>query len=291
MEIAYAVLATFGISLAGLFYRDFARNLTPLWMNAYKIITGLTCFFVLLLFENGTNLHFPQLIPFGVLALSGILGLLICDWLLIYAYSTIGVGHTQLLFRFQPLIVTVMSIPFFAQVLNISQWTAVLLFILCILLIRNNDLDAQKSWGWLGVVAATGAVLLDSAAILVTKYSFNLDPSITVTEVNLYRSAGAAFGLGVIRVYRPIGLRARFTQLSLRAKAYVTAGSIIGTFASLYLWTKAISMGNLAVVTAIGGIGPLFAIPIEAIFDRKVPTKRTFIALALSLVAFFLLLR
>jgi drug/metabolite transporter (DMT)-like permease len=66
--------------------------------------------------------------------------------------------------------------------------------------------------------------------------------------------------------------------------------AFLGTFVSLSVWLKAMSMEHLSTVAAIGGTGPLFTNVFEHLTDRKWPSAYLYAALACFLIGFAMLI-
>jgi uncharacterized membrane protein len=87
-----------------------------------------------------------------------------------------------------------------------------------------------------------------------------------------------------------IGLKTTFLKLEPKFKIYAVFSSILGTFLGLFLWLKALSMGNVAQVASMGGLSPVIAVGIESVISRRMPGPHALAALALCLVAVGLLI-
>jgi drug/metabolite transporter (DMT)-like permease len=87
-----------------------------------------------------------------------------------------------------------------------------------------------------------------------------------------------------------LGLKETFFKLEPQYRFLAIAGSTLGTFLGLFLWLKALSMGNVAQVAAMGGLSPVIAVGIESVLTRRLPGPHALVALGLCLVAVALLI-
>lgn len=308
--ILFAVLATLGFTLAGLIYRKYTRprgaasaqtpDLSVFAMNFMKAGVGFACFAAIFIatLANGQPAIARAAVIAG-LAFSGFVGLTVGDYFLIRAYSRVGVARTQMIFRFQPLLLALSGALLFRQWLNPREWAAIACMIACVLLISFERMRYSAGrWDLGGVFDALLTVGLDAIGLLLTRWAFEMQPELTSLEANFWRASGSMLGFFTLFfAFAPLSkgrlsfkkILGEYRNLSGRALIALIGASALGAFVSLWLWLQAIARVNLATVTAIGGCGPVFSTLAESAFERQWPSRYALGALLLSLTGFYLL--
>lgn len=247
-----------------------------------KACVAFVCFVaVLLVFQIPMNVN-----GLGVLflSLSGIIGLMIGDIFLLSAFTHLGSGRVLMIFGFQPMLLGVASFYLFGQPFEWHRLIAVLFFILCLVCFSLESFKEQKNWQVRGITFALIGVFLDACGILLTKKSFEMNPEMSAFLANAIRSGATALGFFVVSFFIPkiVNLKAPFISLSRKERNVVIFASVLGTFASLAFYLKAIQVGHLATISAIAGTSPLFA----TLFEISQGRKKMTLFLALALIFF-----
>lgn len=282
-----AIGANISFAIGSLIYADYSKRFHARWMNFFKAIVALIGFGLFFLYSF--DFDFFNFKQFLGLFLSGFIGLGIGDIFLLYAFSHFGAGRTLMVFGFQPVLLGVMSYFLFAQEVSSSQVFSIGLFILCLLTISHEQFRANRKWEVIGLMAAVAGVFLDGMGVILTRWSFDLDPRLTSMEGNFYRCLGAVISFAFIRFKYPVDYLKFNRQLTSHEWGVLIFGSLMGTFISLGLYLKAVQTGHLASISGIAITGSLFSSAVECIRQRKWPSLHLVFAFALFLVgAFFL---
>jgi drug/metabolite transporter (DMT)-like permease len=293
-ELMYAICGVIAFTTASFLFRAITHRTSPLWMNAFKASVAAISFALWAGIE-GVSKGFPTLGGTMILALigSGLMGLNISDWFMLRSYARMGPARTMIVYRFQPLYLATAGYLLLGQTLNSQQFFAVFLLIACVAVLSHEGKRHRGTWDLAGVGVAFAGMMLDGSGVLLSKWSFQHSPGLTVAQANVIRCVGALLGFFAISQWkRPegIGLVPTFRKLGSRYQALATAGAILGTSVGLFLWLKALSIGNAAQVSAFGGLAPVVAIGIESVLERKWPGPHAIAALILSLAALVLLI-
>jgi drug/metabolite transporter (DMT)-like permease len=286
-----ALVSSFCFASASFIYRRYSLKNGALWMNTFK--TSMACvFFGISVWIRGTYHHFPSVEALILLVISGFLGLIFADLLLLSSYKKIGSGRTLMLTSFNPLFLGVAGWMLFGEVLTIYHSFAIVFLCACLLMLGLEDFKKNKKLELSGLAFAMGAAALDASGLLITRFVFHLDPQLDFQFANLIRLLGAACGFVAINFFfRKIHLISRFQKLPVRDRMLATFSSFLGTFFALSLWILAIKMGKLGVVSAMGGFGPLYATSVECYRNRQFPSRYLLTAGFCFLIGFGLIIR
>lgn len=282
-----ALCSTIIFAFSSVIFQSFAQKFGALWMNAFKASVALFAFSVVFFFSFDGQ--FPYWKSFVFFFISGFVGLNLGDLLLLNAFKRIGSARTLMIFSFQPLMMAAFGYLMFRQALEPQKVLAILFLIACVFVISYERYRSDRRWEWLGPLFAFGGVLLDCAGVLMTRYAFELDDSVSVVEANFYRCLGAGVGFVLMARFFKMSLKKRFTKLKTQTKLLVLLASFSGTFLSLWIYLTALETGHLAKIAAVVGAGPLFTALIESIYFRRWPSRYLWVSLFFFFIGFVIL--
>ncbi|MEK7690328.1 MAG: DMT family transporter, partial [Bdellovibrionota bacterium] len=265
-HLLYAVAAVLSFSTASFFYRHFTAQVGALWTNAFKASVAWAIFLGIsiagLVDGDRTQLAGLEFKTVSILLASGLLGLNISDWLMLRAYHAIGPARTIIVYRFQPLLLAAASYFFWNRALTTPQWLAIGLLLACVLVLARERRAHAGRWDLTGIFLALGAMALDGTGILLSREAFERLPDLSPNMANLVRATGALLGFFFIsRFLIPIRLLEGFRGLRPRARGYAVFSAILGAWLGLTFWLTALKHAeHPAMVSAVGGLSPLFAI-------------------------------
>jgi drug/metabolite transporter (DMT)-like permease len=269
LPILLALGSNISFATASLFFTDFAKKISPTWVNYFKATLAFLCFLIcMLIFQVPTQLPFEL---FVLLVLSGVVGLMIGDIFLLKSFTELGSGRVLMIFGFQPLILGAASYFLFNEHFSLTRLIAILFLIGCLLCFSIESFKEKGHWGIKGITFALVGILLDATGLLLTKSVFNSMPDISIFLVNVIRSGSTVLGFFLVSLVPMFGLKLlpAFRNLNKKDKITISLASILGTFLSLTFYLKAVQIGHLATISAIVGTSPLFATVFEIARGRK----------------------
>jgi drug/metabolite transporter (DMT)-like permease len=280
LSILYALGSNITFATASLYFTDFSKKISPVWMNYFKAAVAFVCFlFVCLVFQINLQISRES---FFYLVVSGWAGLMIGDIFLLRAFTHLGSGRVLMIFGFQPLILGVASYYLFNEGFSLYRLVAILFLMTCLFCFSLESAKEKGHWDLQGILLALLGVGLDACGLLLTKKAFDLTPGISVFLANAIRSGATVFGFLIVSLIPcfQIKLAKPFLSLQKKDKVLVVMASFLGTFLSLACYLHAIQIGHLATISAIAGTSPLFATLFEIYKGRKKMTR--YLALAMS---------
>ena len=267
----FALSATLCFAYASTIFTEFARKISPLWMNAYKVFVAFFAFLITLLILNIWQA--PTSFTIIALLLSGCIGLMIGDIFMLKAMAELGASRMLMIFGLQPFFLGIGGYFLFNQSFSFFNFLGVLFMSLCIFTIRLENYKKSGSWQITGLLAGLAAIVLDGIGILLTRFGFENSKGISPIEVNFIRCIGAILTFFFIYFYKDrIRFRPVWRKLNLTEKRKIMIGSLAGTYISLILYLTAVSKGKLSVVSSVTVTGPMFATLFEYIRTRKRPS-------------------
>lgn len=284
--ILFALAGNLCFSIASLAFTEYARRVTPLWMNATKALVALIALTLTVPLIGLTVWHWHLGL---VLAASGMLVLCVGDLFMLFAMRELGSSRMVMMFGLTPFLTGAGSWLLFGSGLSLASWVGVTLMVACLFCLSLERYRSSGRWQLRGLLLGLLAVVLDAGGLILTKRCFMEWPELHPVQANFFRAVGAGVGFLLMnQFYRPVELRRHFAALSGREAAYVVTASLLGTYVSLLFFFKAMSLGHLSVVSSVAGTGPLFAEAILSVRTRTRPTLLWFLALGFMSVGFAL---
>lgn len=287
----YAFGATLCFAYASTIFTEFARKVSPFWMNSFKAVVALIAFWLSIVFLKTWT---PPSVPTVVALLSsGAIGLMIGDIFMLHAMKELGPSRMLMIFGLQPFVLGTAGYFLFNQNFSWLNFVGVLMMLGCLYTISLESYKKNGHWQLRGMLLGFVAVMLDAIGILMTRHGFDATPGITSIQVNALRCVGAVAGFILLNIfYYPKKDRVYFRPIlktfSSKDKVRLTLAALGGTYLSLMLYLTAISRGQLSVVSSVSVTGPMFAELFECVRFRKVPSPYLFVALAFFLGGFII---
>jgi len=286
--IVYALCANLSFAIGTMFFTHYARKISSIWMNTFKASVAILFFLITVLITSG--FHEISFNNFLIFFVSGFIALGIGDIFLLKAFSIIGPGRTMLLFGFQPIVVGLISFMVLAQGIQNNKLIGILFFIICLVIFSYESFKKSGKWEIQGLVLACIGMLIDGVGIIITRYAFDMNSNLTGFEGNFYRCIGALVAYWLISFYRPIHFVSNFKTLKNKSRLFVIIGSFFGTFLSLAFYLEAIKTAHLATISGIAITSVIFASLLEAIWERKLPSRYLVMAFITFLIGMYFIL-
>lgn len=269
--ILLAFAASCCFSTASIVFARFSKQISSAWMNNVKVAVCWMAICATLLFT--ATWTSASAFSIAALFISGAIGLGIGDIFLLRGFARMGASRTILVFGFQPVVMAIAGSFLFGQPLEWTHAAAIFFFLLCLFVLSLERYKSEGHWEIKGLLFALAGVLLDNVGVLLTRWSFDLSPSLDPLQANLYRCSGALIIFGLIAFIQPIQLVSQFRALSRRDQALAIGASFFGTFLSLSFYLSALKFGHLGTLSALVLTGPLISGLLECWLQRKWPSK------------------
>lgn len=289
--ILFALGATLCFAYSSTIFTEFARKITPFWMNSFKAFVALGAFWLtVIISKSWINPNIHSVIAF---ISSGCIGLMIGDIFMLHAMKDLGASRMLMIFGLQPFFLGIGGYFLFNQSFSLLNFFGVLLMLCCLYTISLESYKKSGSWQLRGMLLGLIAILMDAIGILLTRFGFDTSPGISSVQVNAIRCIGAVMGFFLVNyLYYPkkeqVHFKSEWTLLSRNEKIKIVIGSLGGTYCSLMLYLHAVSKGQLSVISSVSVTGPMFAGIFECVRSRKLPSLYLFAAFIFFLGGFFI---
>ena len=225
----------------------------------------------------------------GVLFVSALVGLVIGDGALFYAFVAIGARLSMLIMSLVPVFSAVFALFCFGEELQITEWLAILFSVFAIAFVvgekrteESDDRAISRSDFVRGIVCALIGVLGQTGNLIITKYALVDEFStLTATEIRIF------YSLLILTIWALFRGRLRIifsTLKDYRFTGLVSAGAFVGPFVGIWLSYIAIVKTKVAIASVIMATPPLLLIPLSAFFFKEKITLRSTLGTALAFI-------
>lgn len=284
---AFALGSSLIWAIAIIFFRISGRSVHPLGLNFFKSLLSILLLTVTIL-ALGDPL-FPK-VPFkayGLMLLSGALGIGTADTLLFASLNRLGAGLSAIVNCSYSPSVIILSVLFLGERMKGLQLFGVFLIILAVLLISQKKMKIEIPQKDLasGILLGIASMLLSAVGIIVMKPILNTS---SILWTVLIRTTGAILLLSLTLTFQA-KKHSIFTSLaSLKNWRAMLPGSILGGYLSFITWTGGMKYIQASKASALNQTNTIFVFVLGALFLKERVTKEKIATLIIALAGVFL---
>jgi drug/metabolite transporter (DMT)-like permease len=283
-------------SFTALFFSYSGRRIGSLVVSQSRLLFALLLLILLHFFLEGSI--FPlDAAPFrwGWLSVSSILGLVLGDTLLFYAFVMIGPRLSTLMMSLVPIINTIAGWILFDELLGPLEILGTVLAVGGVFWVvserrRGTDAAAERQYGR-GILLGLGGAVGQATNLLTARYGLVGGYStLSATLIRIFVAVLVLWGIALLR--RSAGAMVRSWR-DRPAFAALIAGTVVGPVLGIWLSLVAVQQARIGIASTLMALPPVLLIPIEYAIDRKPISARSIVGtlIALSGVALILLPR
>jgi drug/metabolite transporter (DMT)-like permease len=272
-----AIATAFFWSATALFFSYSGRRIGSQVVNRSRLLFALFFISFSHLAIHGTP--FPlNAEPFrwGWLSLSSLIGLVIGDTFLFYAYVLIGPRLSMLVMSLVPIINTAAGWLLFAEQISTWEMAGIVLAVGGVAWVvtepRGEIMPAEQRQLGRGLLAAVGGALGQALNLITARYGLvGGFSTLSATLIRLLVAVIVLWGLALIRGRAGATVRAWQDR---RAFIALIAGAISGPFLGIWLSLVAVQQARLGIASTLMALPPVILIPVEfVVFRRKVSRR------------------
>ena len=265
-------------SFTAIFFAYSGRRIGSMTVSMSRLLFALLFLLALHLLIEGTL--YPQNVePFrwGWLSLSSVLGLVIGDSLLFYAFVLLGPRLSTLLMALVPIINTVAGWLLFAEAVTPREMAGIGLAVGGVVWVvterrRDGTPDADRNYA-VGLLCGLGGALGQAANLLTAKYGL-VDgfSTLSATLIRISVAVVLLWGLALLRGRVPSIVRSWGDRRALGA---LLGGTVAGPVIGIWLSMVAIQLARVGIASTLMALPPIFVIPLEYLFQRTPVSARS----------------
>ena len=273
-------------AIAVLLFRVSGKSVHPLGLNLFKnvLATGLIIITMVLLGEP--VLHQAPWQDYGLMALSGVIGIAISDTLFFYCLNLLGAGLTAIVDCLYSPFVILFSILFIGEKMAFRQVLGVIFILSAVLLISQKKEDAPSRKNLiLGIGLGALAMVTMAGGIVMIKPLLASSP---VLWVIFLRIGGATLVLTGFLAFHPRRGPICRPLAVLSHWRIMVPSAILGAFLGNIAWIAGMKLTRASVAAPLNQLNTIFIFILAAIFLREKVTKGKMIAVVLATIGAFL---
>ncbi|MGB7295835.1 MAG: DMT family transporter [Candidatus Aminicenantales bacterium] len=272
---------------AVLLFRVSGRTVSPLALNLFKNSFAVVILILTMLLLGRPLLPDTPLLNYGLIGLSGLIGVAVSDTLFFGCLNLLGASLTAVVDCLYSPFVILFSFLFIGERLGERQILGVALILSALVWIsrsKEKSLPPRKDLVR-GIGLGTLAMITLAASIVMVK---PLLAGTSVLWATLLRMAVGTVALGAFLPFHP---RARVIVqplLSLRNWRSLVPGAVLGGFVSPVVWMAGMKYTLVSIAAPLNQLNSIFIFVLAAIVLKEKVTRAKIAAVALATIGAFL---
>lgn len=278
-EFAALLTAVFW-TITSLSFESAGKKVGSLQVNLIRLILAFFIYGIISYFRNETFLPLDAGAErWGWLALSGLVGFVIGDWLLFQAFVVIGARISMLIMALAPPVTAFVSWWWLGEVMSLTNLVGMVVTIIGISIVilkrekkTENSTNARRlrtSYSFKGILLAFGGAVGQGVGLVLSKKGMGDYDAIASSQIRVVAGMiGFAVIVGIIGWHN----RYQMTRSAIKNSAAmkrIGLGSIFGPFLGVSFSLLAIQHTQAGIAATIMAIVPVLIIPPAVLFFHE----------------------
>jgi drug/metabolite transporter (DMT)-like permease len=274
-------------AIAVLLFRVSGRSVEPLGLNLFKSALSTTLLALTMLLVGAPLFPHAPWESYGLLILSGILGIAVSDTLFFACLNLLGAELTAIVDCFYSPFVILFSFLFIGERMGPRRLSGVALILAAMVLVSRKNgegLPPRKNL-FKGIGLGILAMVTMAAGIVMIKPMLAHTPVLWATQL---RMGAATIGLAMLigahpgrrRIVSPLGNPANWKIMCI--------ASFLGTYIALLAWMAGMKYTQASVAAPLNQLATVFIFVLAAVFLKEKTTPSKIAAVALATLGAFL---
>lgn len=276
-------------ALAVVLFKRSGESLAPNDLNLFKNVLTFALLLPIVLLAEGWQASAISPIQWGILLLSGLIGIGLADSLYFKALNALGAGRMGIVASLYSPFVIVLSVLFLGEWLVLWQYMGFLLVLSGVLLVsyRRKKVVIDGEHLRMGVIFGALAVFLNAVGVVMVKPTLEEVPFFWAVWIRMF--AGAA-GLVVI-----LQARGRLSGLGQRFRNHhgwinTTVASLLGGMISMMLWLAGYKYTDASTASVLNETASVFIVLFAWLILHEEMNRRKVIGVMLTFSGVLLML-
>ena len=284
-----ALCAPLAWSFAVILFRKTGERVPPVALNLFKNLLALLLFFGTLV---ALGLGAPEGLTwthYGLLLLSGVIGIGVSDTLFFMCLNRIGAGLQAIVNTSYSPFNIILSILFLAERLSLLQFVGVGLILSAVLAVgwaKGPGGPTDRRSIAFGILCGLLATATQAISIVMIKHLLDGLPGRTLQPllfVTFWRLVGGTAITGIFVLARPELRRSLRSLRDMRVWPVMVAGAFLGTYVSLVFWMAGMKFTTVSIASALNQTATLFTFVLAVLLLREPVTRRRLLGLLLGM--------
>jgi len=280
---AIALLCAVTWAVAVILFKKSGESVHPIGLNLFKDVLAAALFLPTLWLVNESLLRDVPGGEYGLLLVSGALGIGVADTLFFMSLNAVGAGLISIIGCLYSPFIIALSMIWLDE--NLSWWQLIgasaIVAAVLIATRKNRSYPLDRKVLAKGLTFGVLAQAANACGIVMIKPLLDRSPLIWVTEVRLI--GGVAVLLIVVLLHR--SRRAILNSVRTRSsRVYTLVGSFVGGYLAMVTWLAGMKYTMASVAAALNQTSSIMTFILAAIFLKEPVTKYRVIGIVLAVV-------
>jgi len=271
---------------AVILFKKSGETVHPLALNLFKNVLGLVLFFPTVWIVGETLFRQAPPSEYGLLLLSGALGIGIADSLFFKSLNLLGASLSAIVDCMYSPFVIILSVIWLGDVLTVWQIIGVVMILAAVLAVtkRGAVTISRHDLIW-GIVLAAIALFLMAVGIVIVKPLLDRSPLMWVVTVRMIGGVGV---LGVIMLFHSKKREILGTLKKRRGWGYLWSSSFIGAYVAMIIWVAGMKFTQTSIAAALNQTSNVFVFLLAVLILKEPLTPQKIVGLVIAVMGAFL---
>ena len=285
-EILSLLTAVFW-AVAVILFKKSGETVHPIGLNLFKNAMGFLLILITMGLFKEALFHQIPLADYGVLMLSGAIGIGIGDTLLFACLNLLGAGLTAIVDCLYSPFIIVLAVLFLGESLTFLQIFGAVLVVFAVLTItlKGGGLDIDRHKFIRGIIFGILAMLSTAVGVVIVKPLLSRIPFLWATEVRLL---GALLMLTLILLFHHGRRKILSSILDKKSRLYVIAGSFFGAYMAMLFWLGGMKFTQASIAAALNQTNSIFIVILAAVWLKEPLNARRIFAIIIAFLGVIL---
>ncbi len=284
----YSLLCAVLWAFAVIYYKKAGDHFSAYEMNLFKTIFVMFLMVPTVLITDGFSVPDLSYYQFGIIFMSGFVGIMLADLLYLRALQLIGASLTGITGSLYSPFVVGMSLLFLGEVLQFWQYIGMLLVLTGVMLVAYRKKSFSNSHPPLiGFLFAILAVFFTALGIVIIKPVTNELPFFWVI---LIRSIGGYVTMVLVGLILRKPLKVRHI-LTAKAGKWLIIGTFIGQYLSMMVWVAGYKYTSASIASILNETASIFILILSWLMLGEKITRKKIIGIIITIFGVILVLK
>jgi drug/metabolite transporter (DMT)-like permease len=282
-----SLLAALTWATAVIFFKKSGENVHPIALNMFKNVFAVILFSLTMLIAGEQLVRDVPTRDYGLLLLSGVLGIGISDTIFLKSLNLLGAGLIAIIACLWAPFVIILSFLYIDESMNVLQLAGVMMIVLAVLTAmgkNNNRLITRHNLFW-GVFWGVMSVATGAAGIVLIKKLLEQSPILWVTQIRLI---GGIITLVLILLLHPKRKTILSTLRTPKSWVYTISGSFFGAYLAMAIWLGGMKFTQASIASALNQTSNIFVFVLAWLFLKEPVNRRRIVGIILGVGGAFL---
>jgi len=282
-----ALLTAIAWAVAVILFKRSGEAVHPIGLNLFKGALSSILMVPTIILLGGNPIRSAPIEDYGILFLSGALGIGIADTLFFVCLNRLGAGMTAIIDCLYSPIVISLSMIFLGESLETVQIIGAVMIVSAVLTstrARGTEAKTRKEV-IIGILIGALAMIANGSGVVMVKPLLDRSPLLWVVQWRLV--AGTVSLAALLPLFKNRGaiVKSVFTKSRIR---YTVSGSFFGAYVAMVLWLAGMKYTQASIAAALNQTSNVFIFILAALVLKEHISSTKILAICLAIIGAFL---